>query len=105
MSNVRYVHGWEEQLSYTLYATEIKALNAFNLGDDVDRKQSGWDETKAKVILRKGWECIDCLKLHDINMDARQCCYREYSEEKDKANYDMIGEYNKKKAERGNKIK
>ena len=91
MSNTRFVNGWECQLCNGLFSTERKAENCFNnLHDEDEEDKKDWDYTKAKAILIKGYECMDCLKLHESGLCARQCCYYEHPAPKDEENYDII---------------
>ena len=90
MSNTRYINGWECSVCSELYSTERKAKNCFMLCLENELTKECFKIKSPMVKLIVGHECIDCLKLHDKYIDARQCCYRKFPEEKDKDNYNLI---------------
>ncbi len=95
MINIRYVNAWECKCCYALYPTERKAIICFNLHNNYESDPK-WDYSNAKAILIKGFECLDCMKLHKNGLEARQCCNYEYPHPKDKENYNLIGKHKPK---------
>lgn len=90
MSNTRKINGWECESCNQLYGTSLEALECFNKYASDKEKQEHYDKRSPGIKLLVGHECIDCLKLHDEYINARQCCYSSYPEPKDKDNFDLI---------------
>ncbi len=97
MGEIRYINGWECPICFDLHPTERKAKNC--LKECLKDCNGKVKESEKKIVLLRGWECIDCLKIHSRKLVAEDCCHPNYPQEKDKpGEYNVIGNWNKKKA-------
>lgn len=95
MGKTRYVHGWECPICYQLYPTKKRVMDCFK---ECLIECLIQDDKEHEVILLKGHECIDCLKLHNREVNAKKCCNPEYSQETEpKDTYNVIGRYRRRK--------